>query len=179
MTRRRTLEGSAYVLGLMILFYVWLEVVPTQPFTDLSNPAQFATLGGVLAAAGILLYRLFLVGHLRLERLLLASVLGFMPLIYIWAAALSGDKVRIVIECLGLVVFGCIAVIGYLRSSLLLGIGIAAHGIGWDSWHHSHASFIASWYPFGCHLFDVAFGIMIVAYVLAPNHERPGTQVTK
>lgn len=159
MTARRWLEAGAYVLGVAILACTWTRLVPGSLLADPWNPAHFSAAAAAVAFAGIVLFRLFLAGSLRLERLLLALILGFMPLVYVWAALLNGGARDVAIECAGLLVFGGIAMLGFLRSSLLLGLGIAAHGLCWDSWHHRQAAYIEGWYPLGCMGFDFAFGI--------------------
>jgi hypothetical protein len=167
MNHRRWIEWIAYLVGYALLGYAWITLVPASLLSDPWNPAHFASMAAVVAAAGLIPLRLFLMRHVRLTRLLFAATLVFMALIYLWAALQRGDRQAVMLESLGLVVFAGVALLGYLRSTLLLGLGIAAHGALWDTWHHHHSGYVESWYPLGCLLFDVAFGMMIVASTLA------------
>jgi hypothetical protein len=62
-------------------------------------------------------------------------------------------------------------VLGYYKSFLILGLGLAAHGLGWDLWHHGSSSYIASWYPSACLLVDLALGFLLVTQ--ASMHQVP------
>jgi hypothetical protein len=95
------------------------------------------------------------------ERLLLAGFLVGMPVIYIWAALRANDYGSALLESLGLIAFGSCAVVGFRRSMLLLGVGIAAHGLAWDAWHHGHAGYIEPWYPLACFIVDIALGLTV------------------
>jgi len=94
-----------------------------------------------------------------------------MPCIYLAAAFRRGSSSEIAIELVGLLVFVGLAVFGYYKSFLVLGFGIAAHGLGWDLWHHGSASYIASWYPFACLLVDLALGFLL--FTQASVHQMP------
>ncbi len=163
MNNRLWIEWVAYLIGYALLGYAWIALVPASLLSEPWNPAHFASMAAVVAAVGLIPLRLFLMQHVQLTRLLFAATLIFMPLIYLWAALLGGDRHAVMLEGFGLVVFTGIAMFGYLRSTLALGLGIAFHGIFWDAWHHLDSTYIEHWYPLGCLLFDVAFGMMIVA----------------
>jgi hypothetical protein len=101
----------------------------------------------------------------HLERLLLASFLAGMPIMYLWGALRNHDTSGALLESVGLLVYGAWAVVGYRRSSMVIGMGIAAHGIGWDAWHHGHVSYMEPHYPMGCLIIDIAFGLAIAGAV--------------
>jgi hypothetical protein len=142
-----------------------VALVPPAFTSDLSNPAHLATLGGIAGIVVLLLTTIWPLKDPKMERSLLAQILASMPLFYLWAAWLHGERIDVLLELLGLVFFGAVAFYGYRTSSLVLAAGIAAHGLLWDSWHHHHAGFMATWYPSACLIYDVAVGIMVLGRV--------------
>lgn len=94
-----------------------------------------------------------------------------MPFIYLAAALKRGSSFDIAIELVGVPLFVGLAVFGYYKSFLVLGLGLAAHGLGWDLWHHGSAFYIASWYPSACLLVDLALAFLIVTQASA--HQMP------
>lgn len=175
MSGRRAFE----VLGFCALFgavlYTWARLAPVAPLPSyVLNPAYFALAAALVAVAGFGVLRLLPVRRASFERLWLAMFLAAMPMIYLWAALVAGDRDAIVVELWGLLVFGGLALLGYFRKSfLLLGLGIAAHGVAWDAWHHHRAGFIEPWYPLACLLIDLAFGILVaIQHVGAPGAHR-------
>jgi hypothetical protein len=173
MTAHRRLELGTYLIGAALLVYTWLEIVPPIALVGPWNPERVAVIAAIGAVCAVVLVRAFLPDKPRIERLLLASILGVMPLIYVWAAILDGSARDIAIESGGLILFGGVAVVGFLRSTRLLAVAILAHGLCWDAWHHGHASYIEAWYPAACLLFDLALGIMVVVYAFAASREPP------
>src|SRR5262249_43982093 len=100
-----------------------------------------------------------------------AGFLAAMPFIYLTAALKRGSSLDIAIELVGVPLFVGLAVFGYYKSFLVLGLGLAAHGLGWDLWHHGSYSFIACWYPSSCLLVDLALGFLLVTQ--ASMHQVP------
>jgi hypothetical protein len=129
-------------------------VVPLEGWSDFAAPAT----GGVLAypvalvALGILRAR----GALRGERMLLAGFLASMPLVYVRGALLVGQGLGI--ELVGLAIFAAVAWLG-LQRPMLLAVGIALHGVGWDSWHTRYDSGIPAWYAWACLIVDVGVAL--------------------
>jgi hypothetical protein len=68
------------------------------------------------------------------------------------------------VELLGLALFAAFAALGLKYSLWFLAIGIAGHGVGWDSWHYENSAYIPNWYALACLLVDLA----LAAYVAAP-----------
>jgi di/tricarboxylate transporter len=85
--------------------------------------------------------------------------LAGMQIIYAWAAILHGDRGSLGVEALGLLGFLGLALAGYARWPRLIGIGIIAHGLAWDSWHHGHSGYIPDWYSLGCLVTDLGVGL--------------------
>jgi hypothetical protein len=164
------LLALAGLAGLIAALAVcWLRLASPAPLSAyVLDPSHFALAAATAVApfyAALVLQRR---RRERLERHLLAVFLAAMPLMYLWGALLDHDLNAVFVEIVGGVVYVTWAVAGYRRSVLLLGLGIAAHGIGWDGWHH-HADYIAPWYADMCFIVDVAFAIAIAA------HERART----
>jgi hypothetical protein len=70
------------------------------------------------------------------------------------------------IELLGLVVYVALAVLGLKVSPWFLVVGIAAHGLAWDSWHY-HSAYIPNWYAIACLLADIGLSVYIAARIPA------------
>ncbi len=168
---RQGIEVSGFLVLFALLAYAWFGLTPrTSLLAYALNPAYFALVAATFTAISYLALRLMPARTEPLERLLLASLLAGMPLIYFWGALLAGDHRGMALEAVGFGVFATIAVSGYRRSVLLLGLGIVAHGIAWDSWHHNHTAYVESWYPVGCFMVDIGFGLLIITRYLA---QRP------
>lgn len=162
-------EAGAFGLLFFVLAWCWLALVPAAPWSSyVVNPAYLALLGASVTSVLLLALRLRPQQSERLQRLLLAAFLAAMPLIYLWAALWrSAEPSQLLTETAGLILFGGLAILGYLRSLWWLAAGIAAHGLLWDAWHHGHAHFIEAWYPLGCLLVDLALGALVMVQQLA------------
>lgn len=161
------LELPAFALLIAVLAYAWIGLAPESPLLHLLLPPYFATLAAVLVAAQLVVLRLLPRRRLRLEKLVLALFLGAMPLIYLWAAWLANDAGGMKLEAVGLLLFGSLAIWGWLRSPAIIGAGIVAHGVAWDAWHHGHSAYMPDWYALGCLLVDVALGLLVFTQLRA------------
>lgn len=159
MNKPTSIEVVAYTVLVGAIVYCWAGFVPPAAtgWDYFRNPAYFALVGATLSAAIYVGVSLVVADSMAWRRLLLALFLAGMPLIYLWAAVVASDRSTVVLESIGLVVIIAMAVFGFRRSLLVLGAGIAAHGIAWDAWHHHRAGYIEPWYPVGCLIVDVAF----------------------
>ena len=148
-----------------VIGYCWVYLLaPARtPLEYLFNPAYVAMVGATVSAAAYSAIAVYIESPMIWKRALLALFLSGMPLVYLWAAYLAQDRGAIIVESAGVLIFVPLAVFGYRRSLSILGAGIAAHGIGWDAWHHSHANYIEPWYPVGCLIVDLAFFAVAVA----------------
>ncbi len=167
MTTQKWLEAAGFGLLFGVIAWSWLSLVPAAPWASYAlNPAYFALVAVSVTAPVYAGLRLLPRRRPVQERLLVAAFLAGMPVIYLWAALLAHDSRGVLFEALGLIVYGGWALIGFRRSMLLLGAGIAAHGLAWDAWHHGSAGYIEPWYPFDCLIVDLAFGLLIAIQAL-------------
>ena len=99
------------------------------------------------------------------ESLVLAVGLVAAAVLYIGFALANGAPFRsLVLESLGVVLFGLVAWLGLRRSPLWLALGWAAHG-AWDlglNWGPGAPSFVPSWYPVVCTSFD----LLVAGYIV-------------
>lgn len=161
------LELPAFVLLIAVLAYAWAALAPESPLLHPLVPPYFATLAAALVTAQLVLLRLLPRRQLRLEKLVLALFLAGMPLIYLWAAWLADDAGGMKLEAAGLLLFGGLAIWGWRGSPVILGVGILAHGVAWDAWHHGHSAYMPDWYALGCLLVDVALGLLVFTQLRA------------
>jgi hypothetical protein len=147
-----------------------LLLVPESPLHALGEPTYLAALAATATTIFLLISR-FVARRGDLERLVLAVFLAGMPMVYLWAALLRGDRGALAVELAGVAIFGGAAIAGYLRVPWLLGVGILAHGVLWDAWHHGRSGYIADWYSAACLIADLGIGIYALTHVrrLAPR----------
>jgi hypothetical protein len=146
---------------------VALAGVPFESWrADSVDPCHIAGIAGGVTIV------LLLVGRLRdaiaFERSVFAVFLLGMPLIYIssWLWVTPHDDVKwLVAELAGFPIYAALAIAGVRWSPWFLVVGIAGHGIGWDLWHHAHATYIPHWYATGCFLMDVGVAIYAAARI--------------
>ena len=170
MANLKKFELVAFVLLFIVLFYALVVLAPHSALHD-SMAETLAGAATVVVAVALLVLRRLPKRRWSLERSIYAAFLAAMPCIYLAAALKRGSSSDIAIELVGVPVFVGLAVFGYYKSFLVLGLGIAAHGLGWDLWHHGSASYIASWYPFACLLLDLALGFLVLTQ--ASVHQMP------
>lgn len=161
------LELPAFALLIAVLAYAWIGLAPESPLLHPLLPPYFATLAAVLVAAQLVVLRLLPRRRVRLEKLVLALFLGAMPLIYLWAAWLANEAGAMKLEAVGLLLFGSLAIWGWLRSPAIIAAGIVAHGVAWDAWHHGHSAYMPDWYALGCLLVDLALGLLVFTQLRA------------
>ena len=138
---------------------ITLRIVPDWSPVHIAEPVYLASVAAVATAVSITLIRLSGRRGAWIERLLLASFLGGMPLVYVLSWMLSPQPGWLPIELVGVVLFGSAALLGMSRSAWFLAAGIAAHGLFWDLWHYDHTTFIPNWYTIGCLIADVGIGV--------------------
>ncbi len=158
------LEFLAFCTLIIALVYTSITLAPDSLFLHPGFPPYFGVIGSSAFAVFFVALRLVPRRNLKFERLSLALFLGSMPIIYIWSALLHGDKAGVLVEVAGAFIFMGMAAWGLKRSTLpwMLALGIAAHGMAWDSWHHNHSTYMENWYPVGCFLIDVALAFVVV-----------------
>lgn len=112
---------------------------------------------------------------MKFERAWLAAFLVGMPVIYVVAWFMARDRAAslwIWVELLGLALFAAFAVLGLKKSPWFLAIGIAGHGLLWDSWHYKNSSYVPDWYAVACLLVDLALAAYVAARVPAYREAR-------
>ena len=161
MANLKKLEPVAFVLLFIVLCYA---LVVLAPHSGLHDSMAETLAGGATVAVALAFASTPAAAEAPLElgAVDLRRLLAAMPCIYLAAALKRGSSSDIAIELVGVPVFVGLAVFGYYKSFLVLGLGIAAHGLGWDLWHHGSASYIANWYPFACLLLDLALGFLVL-----------------
>lgn len=143
---------------------VTLSILPDSPLAHLAEPTYLAALGA-MGVTLVLVFTRFVAAPRWLDRVVLASFLAGMPIVYAWCAALRGDPRDLAIEWIGIVVFGGAALAGYLRWPWLIGAGIIAHGVGWDLWHHARSGYVPDWYSLGCLISDGGVGVFALVHL--------------
>lgn len=158
------LELLAFCALFIALAYTCITLAPDSLFLHPGIPPYFAVISSVVFAVFFVALRLMPRRNLKFERLSLALFLGSMPIIYIWSALLHEDKTGVLVETAGALIYMGLAVWGFKRSSSpsILPLGIAAHGMAWDIWHHNHSAYMDNWYPVGCFLIDIALAFVVV-----------------
>lgn len=149
---------------------VALYIVPSW-HEFLTDPCLWAP-----AAAGATILLLLVTRHLgdgaRLfEVRWLALFLAGMPLIYLARWILSRGDIAghgwLAAELGGVLVYVTLAILG-LKRYWLLAVGIAAHGIAWDSWHYfPGSSYVPSWYAVECLVVDIGLAAYAAARIPA------------
>jgi hypothetical protein len=163
-TRMSLLEFTAFCGLIMAIAYTCIWLAPASPFLSPGIPPHFSMMSCVLFSIVYSGLRLMPQRKLNFERLSLTLFLGGMPIIYIWSALLHGHALGVFIEILGAFIFMGMAAWGFRRPSQpwILALGIAGHGLAWDSWHHNHSAYMENWYSLGCLLIDVALAFLVV-----------------
>jgi hypothetical protein len=176
MKRLAKLELPAFVGLFVAISYIYLKFAPESPLLHLGSPQYFAAFGAVITGVFFFVIRFFMPRNLKLEKLVLAIFLASMPLIYLWSALEAHDSSGIILELIGVVVYGGLAIYGYFRSVAVLGLGIAAHGIVWDLLHHKHSAYVDNWYSFGCFVVDIAYGFLVLTQLQAHATSQNSSQ---
>src|SRR5262245_21206666 len=171
MTNLKKLEPVAFVLLFMPLYYALVVLAPGPALYDFPTAETVAGLTAVVVAVALVLLRCLPKRRWRFERLIYAGFLAAMPFIYLAAALKRGSSFDIAIALVGVPVSVGLAVFGYYKSFLALGLSLAAHGLVWDLWHHGSTSYIASCYPSACLVVDFALAFLVVTQ--ASIHQVP------
>lgn len=171
MPQLKRFEPAAFLLLFIALGYALVVLAPGSALSEFSKAETLACYAAIVFALALLALRALPARRLLVERFIYAAFLAGMPFVYLAAALIQNDSDGIVIEVVGVPVFVGLAAYGYFRSFAVLGVGIVAHGVGWDLWHHGSAVYIASWYPLACLLADLALGFLAITQMSA--HQVP------
>lgn len=150
-----TWTGPAGGAALFLAAAACVLVVPESPLRHLDDPCHLGIIGFLLVLAAISLLRLTSAPAAG-ERLVLATFLAGMPIVYLGRLALHPHATAFWwwIEGSGVVLFLAGAALGW-RRPWFLAPGLAAHGL-WDLAHHERAPFIEGWYTLACAVVDGA-----------------------
>src|SRR5262249_40007591 len=127
MANLKKLEPVAFALLFTALYYALVMLAPHSALSDFPAAETVAGLTTVLVAVALIILRCLPQRRWHFERLIYAGFLGAMPFIYLAAALKLGSSFDIAIELVGVLIFVSLAVFGYYKSFLALGLGIAAH----------------------------------------------------
>ena len=162
------------VLIALSLVTVWtLYMVPS--WQALANPFLLAAVAGAVTVACLWLTRWLGSRANNFEMAWLAAFLVGMPLIYVTGWFVARDHVAslwIWVEFLGLAIYAAFAALGLKSSPWFLAIGIAGHGLAWDSWHYKNSAYVPDWYAVACLLVDLALAAYVAARVPAYEEAR-------
>ena len=161
------LERLAFV-GLVAQLVFTVFIVPAAPFGRIAEPIYLAAVSSSTLTVALMVMRLRARRNVRIEKLLLALVLGAMPMIYTLTAMRNGESGDVLaIEATAILGFGVLAVLGFVRSPWFLAAGIAAHGLIWDGSHHAAHLVVPGWYAIFCLVVDVMLGLYVTTQVRA------------
>lgn len=137
-------------------------IVPENPAFHLDDPNYWGVIGYCAVFLVVLFMRILGNQTIKQEKILLTIFLAAMPLIYI-ADWLRFDRKSfwIWIEIVGLFIYVLMAILSTRRRIILLGIGIAAHGL-WDLFHFNQQLYVPNWYVIACAVVDCAAGFYVV-----------------
>lgn len=158
----------AVLIALSITTVWMLYVVPS--WQAAGDPFLLATIASAVTVACLWLARWLGSRAVKFERAWLAAFLVGMPLAYVlgwFAAGARAANSWIWVELLGLALFATFAALGLKNSPWFLAIGIAGHGLAWDSWHYKNSAYVPDWYAVACLLVDLALSAYLVARIPA------------
>ena len=157
---------TIFLIALSIVSGWMLYMVPS--WSALGDPFLLGSVASAVTAACLWLRRRMGLRAMKFERAWLAAFLVGMPVVYLlgWLGARNRAATSWSwVELLGLALFAALAVLGLKKSPWFLVIGIAGHGIAWDSWHYKNSAYVPDWYAVACLLVDLALGAYVAARV--------------
>lgn len=130
---------------------------------------------GVLLAVGVAALGKFT--RFDEDRSFYSTVLVIIASYYVLFATLGGPGHALVWELVVAVGFSAVAIIGALYLSMLVGIGITAHGL-FDLVHHVliENPGVPTWWPSFCGSIDVALGLWVVT--ITPSRAKWKTRTS-
>lgn len=162
------------VLIVLSIITVWtLYMVPSWQAPG--DPFLLAAVAGAVTVACLWVTRGLGLRAMKFERIWLASFLVGMPLIYVMGWFVARDHAAtswLWVELLGLAIYAAFAVLGLKNSPWFLVIGIAGHGLAWDSWHYKNSAYTPNWYAVACFLVDIALAAYVALRV--PGYREAG-----
>jgi len=172
---RNTAQETVQTVLLIIVSFVgtWLALYRV-PWRVSGDPCLIAAAAMAAVVICLWLTRWQGVRGVTFERYLLAGFLVYMALVYVmrYLFASTGGAANhwLWIEILSVLIFAVLAVLSVKSSPWFLAVGIALHGLAWDSWHYRNSSYMPDWYTFACLAMDVTLGAYVAARV--PAYQR-------
>jgi hypothetical protein len=173
MTTTTPIGRARDVAGLACLYAQLLAawwILPDHSLAHAGDPVHLAAFAGIATSIAIAMLRCAGIRGSSAERILLALFLGGMPFVYVASWLVAPEPGWLAIELVGIGVYVPLAVLGMTRSAWFLAVGIIAHGLGWDLWHHGRTTFVPDWYTVGCLVADVGIGLYTATQV--PRFDR-------
>jgi hypothetical protein len=167
-TKAQNVIQIAVLIALSITTVLMLYMVPS--WQTLGDPFPFGAVGSAFTVVCDWMTRWLGSRAMKFEQAWLAAFLVGMPLVYVmgWFVARGrGASSWIWVELLGLAIYAAFAALGLKNSPWFLAIGIAAHGLAWDSWHYKNSAYVPDWYAVACLLVDLVLGAYLIARVPA------------
>ena len=167
-TKAQNVIQIAVLIALSITTVWMLYMVPS--WQALGDPFPFGAVGSAFTAVCLWLTRWLGSRAMKFEQAWLAAFLVGMPLVYVvgWFVARGrAASSWIWVELLGLAIYAAFAALGLKNSPWFLAIGIAGHGLAWDSWHYKNSAYVPDWYAVACLLVDLVLGAYLIARVPA------------
>lgn len=157
------------VLIVLSMVTVWtLYMVPSWQAPG--DPFLLAAVAGAVTVACLWLTRWRGSRAMKFERIWLAVFLVGMPLIYVMGWFVARERAAsswLWVELLGLAIYAAFAALGLKKSPWFLAIGIAGHGLAWDSWHYKNSAYVPDWYAVACLLVDLALAAYVATRIPA------------
>jgi len=164
-----TIQTSLLIIATLVGTWIGLFRVPWQVSGD---PCLIAVVFTVIITILLWITRWQGLRAANFERYLLAGFLAYMALVYVmrYLFVSAGTGQWLWVEVLSVPIFAALAVLGIKRSPWFLAIGIALHGLAWDSWHYRNSTYMPDWYTFAC----LAVDLSLAAYVASriPVYQR-------
>jgi hypothetical protein len=184
-THRVGLASAQEIVQTALLIVVslvgtWLALYRV-PWRVSADPCLIAA-----AAMGVIVICLWLtrwqgLRGLIFERYLLGGFLVYMALVYVmrYLFASTGGAANhwLWVEILSVLIFAALAVLSVTSSPWFLAVGIALHGLAWDSWHYRNSPYMPDWYTLACLAMDITLGAYVAARV--PAYQRASCNETK
>jgi hypothetical protein len=157
------------VLIAVSIVTVWtLYMVPS--WQSARDPFLLAAVAGAVTVTCLWVTRWRGWRAMNFERTWLAVFLVGMPLVYVMGWFVARDHAAsswMWVELLGLAIYAAFAVLGLKNSPWFLVIGIAGHGLAWDSWHYKNSAYTPNWYAVACFLVDITLAAYVALRVPA------------
>lgn len=171
---------TVFLVALSILTVWTLYMVPS--WRTAGDPFLLAVVAGAVTNACLWLTRWLGSRAMKFERVWLAGFLVGMPLVYVMGWFVARDRAAsswIWLEILGLPLFATLTAFGLKTPPWFLALGIAGHGLTWDSWHYKNSAYVPTWYALACLLVDLTLAAYVTARLSSYSLTRVPVSIGK